>query len=167
MSQKVQNNLLFYERVANAISFIALFILLATPTFIYGSSGYSVIKKLVINIIILLIASATTLLLTNRRLKLTHPIHYKSRNLDEAFQSINPIQNPVLHRVFQILPWILILIALMGIFEPVDFPLIWSTSQNHYFGIATVALSLLAFQGLLKRIPETFRLLWNRKMLNL
>ena len=166
MSQKVQKNLLLYERVAKVIFFIALIIFLANPTNQFSFANHLVKIRLTINIIILLIAFATTVFLTNRRLKLKHPVPSISANLDEALQLINPIQNSVLRRMFQILPWILILIALMGITEIVYFPLIFRMSQNHYFGIATVALSLLAFQVLLKKTPETFRTLWNRMLIS-
>lgn len=68
--------------------------------------------------------------------------------------------------MFQVFPWILIAVALIGITEIFYYPLIFRMSQNHYFGIAAVALSLLAFQFLLKKTPETFRTLWNRMIIN-
>ena len=165
MNLKAQNSLLLYERVAKAIFFIALIVFIANPTSQLGFANPLIRTRLTISIIILLIALTTALFLTNRRLKLNHPVPHESTNLDEALELINPIQNPVLYRVFQVLPWILITIALIGITEIFYYPLIFRMSQNHYFGIVAVALSLLAFQGLLKKTPETFRTLWNRKII--
>jgi len=108
-----------------------------------------------------------TAYLVNRRLELQRLPLQIPRRVNDALEGLASIRNPILARVFLFLPWILLLIAFIGINPTLDFYSNTLTNQlltykNHYWGLATAAASMLLFQILMQRIPATLGTLWNR-----
>jgi hypothetical protein len=72
----------------------------------------------------------------------------------EALQKFEAIDNIFLRRIIQISPWVLLLYGL------------WHISDFMFFtGTITAAIAIFLFLGLMKLIPVTFRILWERNLL--
>jgi len=124
------------------------------------------------SIIVASISFWVVMFLFNQRHNSQHVLPEQPKNILDAIQVMKPTQNPILDQVFKILPWILILVVFVGLNPTLNFyPAILNDylamSSNHYWGLATAAVSLLLFQYLIKRIPVSFHTLWNRNVVTI
>lgn len=86
-----------------------------------------------------------------------------SGSLNEVFQSFRGIQSRLLRWVLQFLPWLMILVTIIRLTAFTVVP----GNVMYFSGILAAALSLLAFQVLMRRIPDTFRTLWDRNIISI
>jgi len=175
MRPKTQTNLLFAERIAIIVFFISLLVFLTSPSpiivFDPTQKNINVVQRLGIIIIISITSLAIFLYLANRRLKIQQPVNWQIDDIDNAINSLKPIQNPILQFIFAYLPWVLIFVALIEIAEldsyyPPSLQFFMRASFNHYMGIAAVGVSLLVFQNLIKQVPQTLFTLWARNIIS-
>ena len=87
-----------------------------------------------------------------------------SDSVTQALDTFQGIQSRILRGVLWLLPCLLIpiiIVILILYYNPTDNPGI----VMYISGMVAAALSLFAFHLLMKRIPETFGALWNRKII--
>jgi hypothetical protein len=73
----------------------------------------------------------------------------------DALQKFEAIKNIFLRRTIQITPWALLLYGIRYILTDLMF----------FTGIITATIAIFLFLGLMKLIPVTFRVLWDRDLL--
>ena len=79
-----------------------------------------------------------------------------------ALDNFQPIGNATFRRVLLFLPWLMLAIAALNLllWPVIAARFMWST------GMTAAALAVFAFIGLMQRIPQTFRALWNRNTIH-
>lgn len=90
--------------------------------------------------------------------RLPHSPPPTSGSVSEALESFQGVQSRALRWALRFLPWLMLLVTTVRLtaFE------VGPGNVMYFSGIVAAALSLFAFQVLMQRIPETFRILWDR-----
>lgn len=86
-----------------------------------------------------------------------------TENVLRAARGIKTVRSPWLATILRVLPWLALIVALVILYfgERVGAP----GPQIFGTGVVTVVIVLLAFQGLLARVPQTLAALWRRKLI--
>ena len=95
----------------------------------------------------------------------TEEIPKMSDGVTRALETFQGVENRILRRFLLLLPWFILLIVVVNLqnYGFTDIPakvVMWTT------GMVAAALSLFALHSLMKRIPETLGILWDRRIVS-
>lgn len=91
----------------------------------------------------------------------------RKESLKDICNNFETVRNPILHSILFLLPWLILLIIIYILANLKFLTEVLSLSSVVMFisGMLTAALSLFAFQVLMKKIPETFCKIWNKNII--